>query len=35
MKVRTVADGAGIAVKTLYRYFPSKPHVLVAVLARA
>lgn len=35
VKMRTVADGAGIAVGTLYRYFPSKPHVLVAVLARA
>jgi AcrR family transcriptional regulator len=35
VKMRTVADDAGIAVGTLYRYFPSKPHVLVAVLARA
>jgi TetR/AcrR family transcriptional regulator, cholesterol catabolism regulator len=34
VKMRAVADGAGIAVGTLYRYFPSKPHVLVAVLAR-
>jgi AcrR family transcriptional regulator len=34
VKMRTVADGAGIAVGTLYRLFPSKPHVLVAVLAR-
>lgn len=35
VKMRAVADGAGIAVGTLYRYFPSKPHVLVAVLTRA
>ena len=35
VKMRAVADDAGIAVGTLYRYFPSKPHVLVAVLARA
>jgi len=34
VKMRAVADNAGIAVGTLYRYFPSKPHVLVAVLAR-
>lgn len=34
VKMRTVADSAGIAVGTLYRYFPSKPHALVAVLAR-
>ncbi|GJF16741.1 hypothetical protein NGTWS1803_03400 [Mycolicibacterium cyprinidarum] len=31
--MRTVADGAGVAVGTLSRYFLSKPHVLVAVLA--
>jgi AcrR family transcriptional regulator len=34
VKMRTVADDAGIAVGTLYRYFPTKPHVLVAVLMR-
>lgn len=34
VKMRAVADNAGIAVGTLYRYFPSKPHVLVAVLTR-
>lgn len=34
VKMRAVADSAGIAVGTLYRFFPSKPHVLVAVLAR-
>lgn len=34
VKMRTVADNAGIAVGTLYRLFPSKSHVLVAVLAR-
>lgn len=34
VKMRAVADNAGIAVGTLYHYFPSKPHVLVAVLAR-
>lgn len=34
VKMRAVADSAGIAVGTLYRLFPSKPHVLVAVLAR-
>jgi|UPI00069EF325 AcrR family transcriptional regulator len=34
VKMRTVADDAGIAVGTLYRYFPTKLHVLVAVLTR-
>lgn len=35
VKMRTVADDAGIAVGTLYRLFTaSKPHVVVAVLAR-
>jgi TetR/AcrR family transcriptional regulator, cholesterol catabolism regulator len=34
VKMRIVADDAGIAVGTLYRYFPTKPHVLVAVLTR-
>ncbi|MEU0497513.1 TetR family transcriptional regulator [Mycobacterium sp. NPDC006124] len=35
VKIRAVAADSGIAVGTFYRYFPSKPHVLVAVLARA
>ena len=34
VKMRAIADRAGMAVGTLYRYFPSKPHVLIAVLAR-
>lgn len=34
MKMRAVADSAGIAVGTIYRLFPSKSHVLVAVLVR-
>lgn len=32
--MRSVADGAGIAVGSLYRFFSSKPHMLVAVLVR-
>ena len=34
VKMRAVADSAGVAVGTLYRFFPSKSHVLIAVLAR-
>ncbi|BBY90714.1 HTH-type transcriptional repressor KstR [Mycobacterium gallinarum] len=32
--MRTVAERAGIAVGTLYRYFPAKTHLLVAALIR-
>lgn len=32
--MRAVADQAGIAVGTLYRYFPSKTHLLVSALTR-
>ena len=32
--MRTVAEQAGIAVGTLYRYFPAKTHLLVAALTR-
>ena len=32
--MRTVADRAGVALGTLYRYFPSKIHLLVSGLAR-
>jgi AcrR family transcriptional regulator len=34
VRMRVVAERAGIAVGTLYDYFPSKPHLLVAVLTR-
>lgn len=34
VQMRAVADVAGIGVGTLYRHFPSKPHLLVAVLRR-
>ena len=34
VQMRAIADRAGMAVGTLYRYIPSKPHVLIAVLAR-
>ena len=30
--MREVADAAGVALGTLYRYFPSKIHLLVAVM---
>jgi len=33
VQMRTVADRAGVALGTLYRYFPSKVHLLVSVLA--
>ena len=33
VQMREVADGAGVALGTLYRYFPSKVHLLVAALA--
>ena len=32
--MRTVAERADVALGTLYRYFPSKIHLLVAALAR-
>jgi AcrR family transcriptional regulator len=32
VQMREVADAAGVALGTLYRYFPSKIHLLVAVL---
>lgn len=32
--MRTVAERVGIAVGTLYRYFPAKTHLLVAALIR-
>lgn len=32
VKMRAVADAAKVAVGTVYRYFPSKQHLLVAVL---
>lgn len=32
--MRAVADRADVAVGTLYRYFPSKVHLLVSALAR-
>jgi AcrR family transcriptional regulator len=32
--MRVVAERAGIAVGSLYRYYPSKPHLLVSVLTR-
>lgn len=34
VQMRAVADGADVAVGTLYRYFPSKVHLLVTALAR-
>jgi AcrR family transcriptional regulator len=34
VRMRVVAERAGIGVGTLYGYFPSKPHLLVAVLTR-
>ncbi|MFZ2509924.1 MAG: cholesterol catabolism transcriptional regulator KstR [Gordonia sp. (in: high G+C Gram-positive bacteria)] len=34
VQMRTVADRAEVAVGTLYRYFPSKVHLLVTALAR-
>ncbi len=33
MQMRAVADRADVALGTLYRYFPSKIHLLVSVLA--
>ena len=32
VQMREVADGAQVALGTLYRYFPSKVHLLVAVM---
>lgn len=34
VQMRTVADRADVALGTLYRYFPSKVHLLVSALAR-
>ncbi|QNJ90032.1 TetR/AcrR family transcriptional regulator (plasmid) [Mycolicibacterium fluoranthenivorans] len=34
VQMRAVADQVGIAVGTLYRYFPSKTHLLVSALTR-
>jgi len=34
VQMREVADRAGVALGTLYRYFPSKIHLLVAALDR-
>ena len=34
VQMRTVAERADVALGTLYRYFPSKIHLLVAALAR-
>ncbi|WP_433794889.1 cholesterol catabolism transcriptional regulator KstR [Actinoplanes sp. CA-252034] len=33
VQMRTVAERAGVALGTLYRYFPSKIHLLVSALA--
>src|SRR5688500_15188478 len=34
VQMRAVAERAGVALGTLYRYFPSKVHLLVAEMAR-
>ena len=34
VQMRAVADRADVAVGTLYRYFPSKIHLLVSVMGR-
>src|SRR5438309_6280177 len=34
VQMRTVAEQANVALGTLYRYFPSKIHLLVSGLAR-
>ena len=34
VQMRTVAEKADVAVGTLYRYFPSKVHLLVTAMAR-
>ena len=34
VQMRTVAEGADVALGTVYRYFPSKSHLLIAGLAR-
>jgi TetR/AcrR family transcriptional regulator, cholesterol catabolism regulator len=34
VQMRTVADRADVALGTLYRYFPSKNHLLVSALAK-
>jgi TetR/AcrR family transcriptional regulator, cholesterol catabolism regulator len=34
VQMRVVAEQAGVALGTLYRYFPSKIHLLVSALAR-
>ena len=34
VQMRTVAEKADVAVGNLYRYFPSKVHLLVTAMAR-
>jgi AcrR family transcriptional regulator len=34
VQMRSVAENADVALGTLYRYFPSKIHLLVSALAR-
>ena len=34
VQMREVADSAGVALGTLYRYFPSKVHLLAAAMVR-